>query len=126
MNEQSLNENQTSNLPAARVETRSRMPIVWLIPLVALFVGAWLAYKAWSETGPIITISFKTAEGLEAGKTKIKYKNVEIGQIQSIELSDDLSQVIVTAELVRSKLCRLCSSRTAAQRGHFATPSSNE
>lgn len=102
MNEQSLNEKQTSDLPVAQVEIRSGISIVWLIPLVALLVGTWLAYKAWSETGPTITISFKTAEGLEAGKTKIKYKNVEIGQIQSIELSDDLSQVIVTAELVRN------------------------
>ena len=102
MNEQSLNEKQTSDLPAAIVETRNGISIVWLIPLVALLVGAWLAYKAWSETGPTITISFKTAAGLEAGKTKIKYKNVEIGQIRSIELSDDLSHVIVTAELVRN------------------------
>ncbi|SFI80721.1 intermembrane transport protein PqiB [Nitrosomonas sp. Nm34] len=102
MNEQSLNEKQTSDLPATRAEARSGISIVWLIPLVALLVGAWLAYKAWSETGPTITISFKTAEGLEAGKTKIKYKNVEIGQIRSIELSDDLSHVIVTAELVRN------------------------
>ncbi|WP_297324901.1 MlaD family protein [Nitrosomonas sp.] len=101
MNEQSLNEKQINDLPAASLETRNGISIVWLIPLVALLVGAWLAYKTWSETGPTITISFKTAEGLEAGKTKIKYKNVEIGQIQSIELSDDLSHVIVTAELVR-------------------------
>ncbi|MBA3756827.1 MAG: MCE family protein, partial [Nitrosomonas sp.] len=102
MNEQNLNEKQINDLPAARVETRNGISIVWLIPLVALLVGAWLAYKTWSETGPTITISFKTAEGLEAGKTKIKYKNVEIGQIRSIELSDDLSHVIVTAELVRN------------------------
>ena len=102
MNEQSLNEKQTSDLPVARVEARNGISIVWLIPLVALLVGAWLAYKAWSETGPTITISFKTAEGLEAGKTKIKYKNVEIGQIRSIELSDDLLHVIVTADLVRN------------------------
>ena len=102
MNEQSLNEKQINDLPAGRVETRNGISIVWLIPLVALLVGAWLAYKTWSETGPTITISFKTAEGLEAGKTKIKYKNVEIGQIRSIELSDDLSHVIVTAELVRN------------------------
>lgn len=101
MNEQSLNEKQINDLPTARVETRNGISIVWLIPLVALLIGAWLAYKTWSETGPTITISFKTAEGLEAGKTKIKYKNVEIGQIRSIELSDDLSHVIVTAELVR-------------------------
>lgn len=102
MNEQNLNEARINDLPVASVETRTGISIVWLIPLVALLVGAWLAYKAWSETGPTITISFKTAEGLEAGKTKIKYKNVEIGQIQSIELSDDLSHVIVTAELVRN------------------------
>jgi paraquat-inducible protein B len=101
MNERNLNEAQIDDLPAASVETRAGISIVWLIPLVALLVGIWLAYKAWSETGPTITISFKTAEGLEAGKTKIKYKNVEIGQIQAIELSDDLSRVIVTAELVR-------------------------
>ena len=71
MNEQSLNEKQTGDLPATRAEARSGISIVWLIPLVALLVGAWLAYKAWSETGPTITISFKTAEGLDAGNTKI-------------------------------------------------------
>lgn len=101
MNEQSLNEKQANELPAAIVQTRSGISIVWLIPLIALLVGAWLAYKTWSEIGPTITISFKSAEGLEAGKTKIKYKNVEIGQVRTIELSDDLSHVIVTAELVK-------------------------
>ena len=89
-------------LPKPEVRTKKqRISIVWLVPLIALAVGGWLVYKAISEKGPTITITFKSASGLEAGKTKIKYKDVELGQVTSIELGNDLSQVIVTAELVK-------------------------
>src|SRR5210317_1669697 len=80
---------------------KNRISIVWLVPLLALAVGGWLVYKAVSEKGPIVTITFKSADGLEAGKTKIKYKDVELGEVDSIVLSKDLSQVIVKAELVK-------------------------
>jgi paraquat-inducible protein B len=86
--------------PDIRARKR-RISIVWLVPLVALAVGGWLVYKAFSEKGPTITITFKSASGLEAGKTKIKYKDVELGQVTSINLDDKLSQVIVTAELAK-------------------------
>jgi paraquat-inducible protein B len=84
----------------AVVEQRSRPSVVWVIPIVAALVGAWLTYHTFSERGPAVTISFESAEGLEAGKTKVKYKDVEIGAVESIELSEDLSHVIVTARLV--------------------------
>jgi len=89
------------DVPEAAVAPKRRgsFSIVWLIPLVAVVIGGWLAYKAISERGPTITISFKTAEGLEAGKTKIKYKNVDVGEVKSIVLSPDRSGVILTAEL---------------------------
>jgi paraquat-inducible protein B len=88
------------SVPEAEVSThKRRISIVWLVPLVAVLIGVWLVYKAISETGPTVTIVFKSAEGLEAGKTKIKYKDVELGQVSSIELADDLSHVIVTAEM---------------------------
>ncbi len=82
-------------------ERKRRISIVWLVPLIALAIGGWLVYKALSEKGPTVTITFKSADGLEAGKTKIKYKDVELGLVNSIVLSKDLSQVIVTAELVK-------------------------
>jgi paraquat-inducible protein B len=85
----------------AVVEQRSRPSLVWVIPIVAVLVGAWLTYHTFSQRGPAVTISFQTAEGLEAGKTKVKYKDVEIGSVESIELSDDLSHVIVTLRLVK-------------------------
>jgi paraquat-inducible protein B len=86
----------------AVVEQRSRPSLVWVIPVVAALVGAWLTYHTFSERGPAVTITFETAEGLEAGKTKVKYKDVEIGAVESIELSEDLSHVYVTARLVKS------------------------
>ena len=89
-------------VPEPDVRTKKRgFSIVWLVPLVALAIGGWLVYKAVSEKGPVVTITFKSADGLEAGKTKIKYKDVELGLVNSIVLSKDLSQVIVTAELVK-------------------------
>jgi len=86
-------------LPAAAVEEKSGWSVVWLIPLVAVVIGGWLAYKALTEKGPEITIVFSSAQGLEAGKTKVKYKDVEVGKVTSVAFNEDLSKVVVTAEL---------------------------
>ena len=79
-----------------KVSKQSGPSVVWLIPLLTVLVGGWLIIKTVSEQGPEITISFKTAEGIEAGKTRIKYKNVDIGVVESIQFSEDFSHVIVT------------------------------
>ncbi len=88
-------------LPEARIEPRRRFSIIWVIPVVAAVIGGILAYQAIMRRGPTVTIVFKSAEGLEAGKTRIKYKDVDLGQVESISLSPDLSQVVVKAELTR-------------------------
>jgi paraquat-inducible protein B len=97
-----VDESRFKDAPEAIVKMKKQFSIVWVVPLVALLIGGWLAFKALSEKGPTVTITFKTAEGLEAGKTKIKYKDVEIGQVESITLSKDSSHVIVTAALGKS------------------------
>lgn len=85
--------------PRALVKPRGGVSLVWLIPLVAALIGAWLAVKTIVERGPTITIELPTAAGLEAGKTKVKFKDVDIGQVTAIDVSPDLKSVIVTAEL---------------------------
>ena len=103
MTEHYTHEPPAEQLPqAVVVQPRGRISVVWIIPLVAAVIGVWLAYKTYSEEGPTITIAFKTAEGLEAGKTKLKYKDVEVGQVESIRLAEGLSNVVVTAKLVKS------------------------
>ena len=102
MNANTPREPDASELPEPVIRSGKRqISIVWLVPVVALLIGGWLIYKAISEKGPEITITFNTAEGLEAGKTKIKCKDVEIGLVEEISLSKDLIQVIVKAQLVR-------------------------
>ena len=101
MSEQNSNETETQEIPQAVVHTRRQFSIVWLVPVVAMLIGGWLAYKGLSEKGPTVTISFESAEGLEAGKTKVKYKDVELGQVESIRFNADLSRVLITAELVK-------------------------
>jgi paraquat-inducible protein B len=72
---------------------------IWLVPIVAFFIGMWMVYYQWSNQGQLISIQFNTATGLEAGKTKIKTRDVDIGVVKKIELSDDLSGVLVTARM---------------------------
>ena len=98
-----------NDLPEAVAAPKSRrnVQLVWLIPLIAALVGGWLAVKSIMDRGPVITISFKTAEGLEAGKTKLKYKDVEIGLVNKVELAPDLQSVVVTAELVKKSEAQL-------------------
>jgi paraquat-inducible protein B len=91
-----------ADVPEAVVSTRRRPSIVWLIPLVAALVGAFVAWRTFSERGPAIEIAFATAEGLEAGKTPIKYKDVEVGIVEEIHLRDDLAGVHCTARMVKS------------------------
>ena len=83
------------------VKKSRQFSIVWVIPMLAALIGIWLAVKTIRETGPTITISFKSAEGLVPGKTEIKYKDVSVGKVDRIELSEDLSQVMITAVMSR-------------------------
>ena len=82
----------------ARPKRKSSPQLIWLIPIVAVLIGGWLAVKTILDKGPTVIITFKTAEGLEAGKTKVKYKNVDIGEVRKLVLSEDHSKIIVTVE----------------------------
>jgi paraquat-inducible protein B len=72
---------------------------VWLLPVVAAVVGGVLAVRAILADGPTVTIRFKTAEGIEAGKTRVKYKDVDIGIVKSISLGEDRTGIVVKADL---------------------------
>ena len=85
--------------PAARIKKSSSFSMVWFIPVLALALGAWLVYKNEHDQGPLITITFDTATGIEAGKTKIKFKDVDLGTVETVDIKDDLSGVIISARM---------------------------
>ena len=73
--------------------------LIWLIPVIAALVGITLVAKVLVDRGPEVEVSFKTAEGLEAGKTAVRYKDVQIGVVQSLRLAKDRSHVRVVLQL---------------------------
>ena len=91
-----------SDPPEAATKRRRGISLVWLVPLVAAAIGLFLAYKAYSERGPSIAITFDTAEGLEAGKTKVRYLDVEVGTVTAVAIAPGLKNIVVTAEMVPS------------------------
>jgi paraquat-inducible protein B len=94
----------TDNLPRATVEPRrrTRISVIWIVPLLAAVVAIGIAIQRILSEGPTITVVFKVAEGIEAGKTFVKYKDVNIGQVTAVKLSADYSKVEVTAKIDKS------------------------
>jgi paraquat-inducible protein B len=91
-----------SQAPAPHIRTRRGPSLVWLVPAIVIAVGAWLIFDTLSKQGPVISIAFRTAEGIEAGKTKLRYKNIEIGVVEAVRFSDDFTHVLLTAQMERT------------------------
>ena len=89
-------------VPEPDVSPRRRrvsISIVWIIPLVSALIAVGLAIRHYQNLGPLITITFETAEGIEAGRTAIKRLNVELGRVEKIELDERLDRVVVSARM---------------------------
>jgi paraquat-inducible protein B len=101
-----MNDGPTATTPeppeAPVVKRRWRFSLVWLVPAVAAVIGLTMLVHTWISAGSDITISFRTAAGLEAGKTLVKYKDVSVGKVSTIALSDDGSHVLVTVALTKN------------------------
>ena len=83
----------------AEIEEGRGFNAIWIIPIVALVLGIYMVIHTWMTEGPEITIAFDTAEGLVAGKTKIKYRNVEMGLVTEVNLTDDFEGVVATVKM---------------------------
>src|SRR3954449_6982923 len=83
--------------PLQAITRRShRLSAIWLIPLLAVAIAGWLVWDTISKEGPTIEVSFDSAEGLQAGKSPLKFKDIEFGTVKNLHLSPDNRQVIVT------------------------------
>lgn len=82
--------------PQASIRRSPRISVVWLLPIVAIAIGAWLAWDTLSKEGPTITVTFEGAEGLQAGQSQLKYKDIVFGTVKSLTLTKDLNHVVVT------------------------------
>ncbi|MGZ8473825.1 MAG: PqiB family protein [Candidatus Deferrimicrobiaceae bacterium] len=93
-----------TNVPQAESvpERKGRLSAVWIIPIVAALVGIGIAVQRILSEGPTIRITFESGEGIEAGKTAIKYKEVHIGTVTKVNLTDNHSRILVAAKMEKS------------------------
>ena len=72
-------------LPQPLIRQTRRIPVIWVIPLVAIAIGAWLAWDTLSKEGPTITVTFESAEGLQSGQSQLKFKDIALGTVNKLE-----------------------------------------
>ena len=87
--------------PRARQRPRRWFAWIWVVPIGAAAIVLWLAWRALAERGAEITISFKVADGLQPGQTHVQHRNVDLGTVESLQLTPDMSRVIVHARMTR-------------------------
>ncbi len=85
--------------PQANVRRKSGFSLVWVLPIIAAVIGAYLVFTTLSQRGREIVISFQTADGLTAGQTKVRHKAVDLGTVTSIRLASDMSHVTVRVRM---------------------------
>lgn len=101
------------DVPRAEIRTRShrRYSLIWLIPIVTVAIGLYLVVDTIASRGPTITLTFQNAEGLQAGKSVVKEKDVEMGTVRKVAISDDNKHVTVTVEM-KPEAARLINDST--------------
>lgn len=99
MKDESNEEELAAMVVTAATRHSKGLSTVWLVPLVALAIAGWLLFNSWAEKGQLITITFKNAEGIDPGTSKIKYKDVEIGEVETITFSPGMTEVVIKARM---------------------------
>ncbi len=94
----------SNDLEVAVAEVRHlpRISKVWFIPIVAVLIGSWMIYQTRANLGPLITIYFETAEGIDINKTSIKLRDITIGKVVDLQLNDEFDGIKITARLEKN------------------------
>ncbi|MFG0584856.1 MlaD family protein [Pseudomonas sp. zjy_9] len=92
-----------TDLPMAKTRPASNWSAIWVLPLIALLIGGWLAWRAYSEAGIQVELIFASGEGIQAGKTELMYKGMAVGKVVSISLDQTGKNRGVVAQLEVNK-----------------------
>ena len=74
-----------SDLPKAKIRPASNWSAIWVLPLIALIIGGWLGWRAYSQQGIDIQVRFESGEGIQVNKTEVVYKGMPVGKVKRSE-----------------------------------------
>ena len=96
-----MSEQHPTAVVRSRIDRKRRLSLIWAIPVVTGVVAAWLIYSTVSQRGSLITLTFETAEGLQANQSHVRHKDVDMGVVQKVDFTPDLKRVQVTIRMSR-------------------------
>ncbi len=88
-------------LPTPKTRKTTSWSAIWVLPLLALLIGGWLAWKAMSEAGIEIQIRFENGDGIQVGKTQLMYKGIQVGKVTDLHVTKDIKGVVATVEVLK-------------------------
>jgi paraquat-inducible protein B len=88
-------------IPTARVRRRRVFRLIWMVPVMAIAVAAYLVYYRMQDYGPLITVTFSDGGGLRVGQTAVRYRGVQVGEVTGVTLSDDEKKAVVRIRLTK-------------------------
>lgn len=95
----------TDDLEAVDEQAKSRISAIWILPILAAMIGAWLIYKSVVDAPVVISVFFESGEGIEVGKTEVRYEGLRIGVVKSINVQPQLIGIVASLEIdVRAEL----------------------
>lgn len=89
-------------IPQARIRRRRPLRLVWIVPLLAIAIAAYLVYKRMQDYGPEITVKFTDGAGMRVGQTPVRYRGVQVGEVTGVRLSEDEKHAVVRIRLIKS------------------------
>ena len=89
-------------VPKARVRRRRLFRLIWMVPVMAIAVAAYLVFHRMQDYGPEITVAFSDGGGLRVGQTPVRYRGVQVGEVTGVRLSKDEKKALVRIRLIRS------------------------
>ncbi|TMP42551.1 mammalian cell entry protein [Pseudoalteromonas citrea] len=83
----------------ANIATKPKFSAIWLVPVIALIITAWMLYQHQINKGHTIFVKMQNAEGIVAGKTEVKVRNVKVGLVDSLRLQLEQNAVIARVQI---------------------------
>lgn len=94
-NQAPLKPAETARKPAPTRKARAGLPLIWLVPILALIVTLGVGWNMLASRGTLISVAFKDATGITPGETALKFREITVGRVESVRFTDDLQQVLV-------------------------------
>lgn len=88
-----------SDLPKPKMRKTTNWSAIWILPLIALAIGAWLAWRAYDQAGIVINIQFESGEGIQANKTEVIFKGIGVGKVVDLHVNQPTLGVTATVEM---------------------------